>query len=493
VRETLEDHLRRITRNFSSPLDEDTTLALGRELLRGLQRAHAESPPRHPPLALGEIAHVEGRPVLDGGSAAGAVSEDLFQLGALLYTLATRKPADVSWRLDGPPGPPGSSVLRRSFLTALASPRRDRRFATAAEALTALETALSPPAAAAWPLFRGDVSRHGRALGSPAPRALLPLWEAALGAVVASPVVAGGVVLAATADGRLVWLDPPSGRVLHEQKLGSAIESSPAFADGVLFLGTDDGECIAVDVASATLRWRARLGQVVRSAPLPVGERVLVGVVEAKGLGGLVALDHKGKPAWKAKLPSVFSSPALAGERVLIGADDGSVTAFDVASGVVAWSVALGGKVRGTPAVDGPLTFVGDFAGRLAALNVKDGAHAWSADLGAPLYSSPAVTDALVVVGSNDGTLHGVDRATGASRFRSRTGGPVVASPLAVPGAFVVGSTDGDLYALDPAGSVLWRASLAAGGIASAAAASGDQIFVGSARGLHALRLEPQP
>src|SRR5262245_40842648 len=55
MRETLEDELRRATRNFSAPLAEDATLALGRDLLRELARAHAETPPRHPDLSLGSI------------------------------------------------------------------------------------------------------------------------------------------------------------------------------------------------------------------------------------------------------------------------------------------------------------------------------------------------------------------------------------------------------------------------------------------------------
>jgi len=492
MRETLEDHLRRVTRSFTAPLPEDQALELGRSLLRELERAHAETPPRHPALEPAAIAFADGRPLLEGGSAAGSVAEDLFQLGALLHALASGRPADVSWRLDGPPEAPGTSVLRRSLFSALASPRPERRFGSAREALAALEAACAPSGEAPWPLFRGEPGRRGLAPGAPAAERLVALWTAAIGPVVASPALAAGMVLVATADGRLVWLDDTSGRVLHEAKLASAIESSPAVAAGVAFVGTDDGECVAVELAAADVRWRARLGQVVRSSPLPVGDRVLVGVVEAKGAGGLVALDDGGKTAWKAKLQGVFSSPALAGDRVLVGSDDGSVHAIDAANGSRLWSAALGGKVRGTPAVVGDVVYVGDFGGRLSALSVADGSLLWKADLGAALYSSPAVADDAVLLGSNDGTLHGVDRATGAVRFETRTRGPVVASPLVASGTFVVGSTDGDLYLLDSNGGVLGRLTLTPAGIASSAAARGDRIVVGSAVGAHALRLEPR-
>ncbi|HET7293698.1 MAG TPA: PQQ-binding-like beta-propeller repeat protein [Vicinamibacteria bacterium] len=492
MRETLEDHLRRVTRNFTAPLPEDDALALGRGLLGELARAHAETPPRHPDLSLQAASLVDGTPVLEGGAAEGSTAEDLFRLGALLSSVATGRPADVSWRLDGPPDPPGTTVARRSFFRALAAPQRERRFATAAEALAALETAVSPPRGSAWAMFRRDVQRQGVAAG-PALAALRPLWTAGVGATVASPALAAGMVLAATADGRLLWLDPASGRLLHELKLASAIESSPAATAEALFVGSDDGECIAVDLLAGAVRWRARLGQVVRSSPLPVGDRVVVGVVEAKGAGGLAALDAKGKPVWKAKMQAVFSSPALVDGRVVVGSDDGSLHAVDLDKGSIAWSVALSGKVRATPTVAADAVYAADFGGRLSARKASDGSSLWSAELGAPLYSSPCVGDELLVLGANDGVIHGVDRASGAIRFQVRSRGPVVASPLGRGGSFVVGSTDGDLYLLDGKGEVVGRSPLDPRGVASSAAVEGDRLYVGSARGVHALLLEPRP
>ena len=80
---------------------------------------------------------------------------------------------------------------------------------------------------------------------------------------------------------------------------------------------------------------------------------------------------------------------------------------------------------------------------------------------------------------------------TGAVRFEATTRGPVVSSPVAA-GAFVIAaSTDGALYLLDEAGRVLDRQQLAEGGIQSSPALDASDVVVGSAEGVHLLRLEP--
>jgi outer membrane protein assembly factor BamB len=494
-RETLEDHLRRATRNFTSALPEEQVLALGRDLARELARAHAESPPRHPELELGAIAMSDGGPRLPGGAASGDTAEDLFQLGALLTALATGTEASVSWRLDGPPPAEMSTIGRRAVLGALAAPRRSDRFASAGAAADALDAALTaaPGRPAAWPLFRGDPGRTGSRQGASA-ASLQPVWEAAIGPVVASPLVTADAVVAATADGRLLWLDRESGRTLHEMRLAAAIESSPALGDDqrTLHVGTDDGEMVGVDIVLGRERYRLRVGRLVRSSPLPLAGRVIVGVVEGKSGGSLVALDAgKGTAAWARKMGPVFSSPALSAPHVLVGSDDGFVHAVDPAKGTIAWSAEMGAKVRATPAVVGDLALAADFAGRLAALRLRDGARVWTTDLGHALYSSPCARAGLAVLGCNEGHLHAVDVQSGAVRFEVRTRGPVVSSAVAAGDRFLAGSTDGSLYLLDPAGSVVDRRAVAAGGIQSSPALDGERLLIGSARGVHSLRLAP--
>src|SRR5215208_5160770 len=97
--ETLEDHLRRATRQSTARLPEDRVFALGRDLARALTAAHAETPPRHPSLEPADITMTDGLPRLGSGS--GEIGEDIFRLGALLTSLALGRPAMLSWRLDG--------------------------------------------------------------------------------------------------------------------------------------------------------------------------------------------------------------------------------------------------------------------------------------------------------------------------------------------------------------------------------------------------------
>jgi outer membrane protein assembly factor BamB len=492
VGESLEDQLRRATRNFTARLPEDQVFALGRDLALELARAHAESPPRFPGIEPSRIAMESGRPRLPGGESKGSAVGELLELGALLHSLAAGVTPDVSWRLDGPPPAEASSLRRRAVLAALASPLCDV-YATASAAASALERALhpEPPGSAPWPLFRGTPTRAGTGPTSLAPPAGLgALWHAPLGAVVSSPLLTPDLVIALSADGRLVFLDRGTGTRIHEAKLASALESSPALLDRNLVLGTDDGEVLAIDTRDGRILYRVRLGEVVRSSPLPSGDRVLVGAVEGKGMGSLVALEvSTGKTLWKRRLGPVFSSPALAGGLVLVGSDDERLYALTPERGEVAWSLPLSGRVRATPAVLGDTAVVADFKGRVVAVKAADGSVRWTQELKEPVYSSAALTPALAVLGCHDGRVYGLALETGEKRFELPTGGPVVSSPVALPDRFLAASTDGQLYLIDAEGRTLAKLAVAAEGIQSSPALDEHGVVIGSGRGLHAFRL----
>jgi outer membrane protein assembly factor BamB len=486
---TLEDQLRRATRNFTARMPEEAAFALGRDLARELARAHGETPPRFPAIEPDRIELSDGRPLLTGSSSARDAREGLFELGVLLQQLVTAAAPHVSWRLDGPPPAPLSSLTRRATLASLTAAAPDARFGSAQAAADALEAESGPGVddVPTWAFFRGSADRVG-ALASPAEAASLsPSWSVDVGNVVASPILTSRLVLVPTADGRLVALDRASGRLLLSLQVTSACESSPALASGRLWFGSDDGEVLGLDLASGEAALRVKVGKLVRSSPLPFGDNVVVGVMDTKESGAVVALDRrKGTVVWRRKRGAVFSSPASDGARVFVGGDDGELQALDPATGKVAWAHAIGGRVRATPALAAGLAIVGDFDGRLAAVRLEDGTRVWTREFGQPIYSSACVFADVVVVGCHDGMVRGVRAATGEPLFEAETRGPVVASPVAAGSRTVVGSTDGDLYLLDGRGQVLTKSRLAEGGTQASAALDAQGVVVGSARGVHA-------
>jgi outer membrane protein assembly factor BamB len=90
--------------------------------------------------------------------------------------------------------------------------------------------------------------------------------------------------------------------------------------------------------------------------------------------------------------------------------------------------------------------------GRVTALNVATGAVVWSVRLpGAPylggVLSPPAVSGDTVYVGSNNGRLYGLDRATGEEVWSYEIGSWVASGPAISGNALVAGAWDGNLYA----------------------------------------------
>jgi len=75
-----------------------------------------------------------------------------------------------------------------------------------------------------------------------APRTGEQLWTfAARGAIDSSPVLVGGLTVAAARSGDVFALDDRTGKPVWQFAAGSPIEASPAVAGGRLVLGTLDG------------------------------------------------------------------------------------------------------------------------------------------------------------------------------------------------------------------------------------------------------------
>ncbi len=177
----------------------------------------------------------------------------------------------------------------------------------------------------------------------------------------------------------------------------------------------------------------------------------------------------------------VFSSPAVAGDLVVIGTPDGAVIGLDRATGAQRWSTPTEGPVRSSPAVDGTAAYVGSDDGYLYALDLATGSVRWRADLGYQIVSSPALGDGVVVVGAD--RLYGIDPATGSTRWTADTGDVVVSSPAISGDTVVVGSNDGRIHGVAATdGSNRWTVDLG-GQVLASPKVAGGRAFVGAVSG----------
>jgi len=174
------------------------------------------------------------------------------------------------------------------------------------------------------------------------------------------------------------------------------------------------------------------------------------------------------EPVWEAVIGAeMWSSPALLGDVVVVGANDGKVYGLDVATGEQQWAAPIGAAVRATPLVAGGLAYILCDAGWVHALN-SEGDEAWRAGVGPSTptrddwdgYGSrPAERDGVVYAATASGVVAALDAATGAQVWRRELDKGVQADLALGDDVLHVSTMGGGHLALDLAdGAEVWRA-----------------------------------
>lgn len=137
----------------------------------------------------------------------------------------------------------------------------DRRLVRGS-AYEAVATSSAKPAASKstdWPTYRGDAARSGHARAAiAAPAGLKRLWETRLAKVrLTAPTVAGGVAVAASADGCSVFgVDAKTGEKRWTYHPGGQVDTPPTLHDGLAIFGCRDGWVYCLRASDGELAWR---------------------------------------------------------------------------------------------------------------------------------------------------------------------------------------------------------------------------------------------
>ena len=179
-----------------------------------------------------------------------------------------------------------------------------------------------PKGGSDWPMYGGCPARCGTDV-----KIDLPIKEAwkfdTGGPVYSSAAISDGLVFVGSESDKLFALDLETGKKKWEFKAGGNVHCSPAVGNGLVVFGSDDGNVVCLGRTTGKKIWKFTTGD-APSSPVIAGNRVVV----SSG-GVLFLLDiANGRKVWSVRVSDWITSPAVASGMVLVGADDGTVTAF---------------------------------------------------------------------------------------------------------------------------------------------------------------------
>ncbi len=210
----------------------------------------------------------------------------------------------------------------------------------------------------------------------------------------------------------------------------------------------------------------------------------------------VVALNARsGLPLWKASTAVTAGEAIVSQGNLYIGAADGTVRAFDAATGAPRWSftrkvgVSLQQGQDGYVALSGGTLYVSSDGGAVYALDPATGKQRWLYTLpttGDHIYTTPVVAFGLVYVtsGGLTGAVYALDARTGKLRWSASQAGGFDDQPVVAGDTLYVGANDPDTFHAYNAktGASLWSYNL--GSQAHAAPViSADLIYVAGADG----------
>lgn len=255
-------------------------------------------------------------------------------------------------------------------------------------------------------------------------------------------------------------------------------------------------------------------------------------VIVAGDTGTIRRLTTGGTTVWESAVDPVtrgiHGTPAIANGTVYVGAYDGALYAFDLATGERRWRTALGDAIGSSPVYHNGICYVAvEYAtpsGSVAAVEAATGERrwidhrptdhphstiaidretgrlavgsndgylygwtfpglerAWRFETDGAIKGPVAVHDGTAVFGSWDGRVYGVDLTDGTERWSVATDGKVMSAPaIAHGGTAYVGGHDSRLYALDAAtGAERWRFDTG-GLIIGAVTATREHVLAGA-------------
>lgn len=303
-----------------------------------------------------------------------------------------------------------------------------------------------------------------------------PLWQAKLSeskTAVFLPVYDNGALYAADEDGRLVKLDPATGREIWRVETKSQLSGGVGLGGGMILLGTYKGEVLAFDESGNAL-WQSRVPSEILSPPQVDNGIVVVRTGDSR-LYGLNATDGKQIWSYQGVAPPLtvrsFVGVSIARGGVFAGFPGGKLMALDLSTGNVGWEAAVSQPhgvtelermtdISSLPIVDENQVCAVAYRGRAACFEIFSGNQIWARD--ASSSAGMVIDNNHVYISEDHGTVAAFDKSSGAAVWkRGKLGSRKLSALMIAKGAkLIVGDDQGYVTLINRQdGSLLGRAS----------------------------------
>jgi len=307
-----------------------------------------------------------------------------------------------------------------------------------------------------------------------------------------NPVLADGIIYAASADGEIAAFDAQSGRERWSVELDLPISGGVGKYRDALFVGGADGLVIKLSAGDGSELWRTTVSGEVLAAPQADGNVVVAQAYDGK----LMGFDFEtGEKLWTYTndVPVLTlrgtSTPIIYNDIAIAAFADGKVIAVALASGSVVWearvAIAQGRSeierivdIDGTMATQGAELYVASYQGRIVALEMRAGRKLWQRNVSA--VSGVSVGFGNVYVADEDGTVSAFLRNGQGVRWQNiDLGYRELSRPTPVSSYVAVTDFEGYLHLLSQVdGVIVGRARPDSDGARADMIASGNVLYV---------------
>lgn len=279
----------------------------------------------------------------------------------------------------------------------------------------------------------------------------------------------GAVVYVAGGHGKALALNASDGSVRWQVDLPGPVRSAPALAGGLLLATTADNTIIALNTEDGTRAWIQRgVSEATSMLGSPAPAVANDAVISALTNGDLVVMRaSNGRELWRSslgsvrrfdfgtKLSDIVGLPAVADNILYATSSAGRTAALSLRAGSRIWEQRLGGM--SSPWIAGDFLYMVTDKAELVCLFRPDGRVRWAHALqrfedpedrtGALFYAGPVMAGGRLALTRSDGTLLLHNPENGAQEATLNIGSRTLQPPIVAGGTLYTLSEDGTLSA----------------------------------------------